>query len=115
MEKVIVIDFDGTICDFKYPKMGEPKKGVREALFKLKELGYTIQILSCRTSPDLKKHPIERLEQVRDMERYLKENNIPYDEVLNKDKPLAVWYIDDRAIGFRDNWDEVIGEISKDE
>ena len=114
MEKVCVIDFDNTICDFAYPEMGEPKDGVKYALKELKNMGYKIHILSCRTSHDIKKYPIDRQEQVRMMEDYLNKHEIPYDEVLNKDKPLAVWYIDDSAIGFRDNWWQVVEEIKND-
>jgi hydroxymethylpyrimidine pyrophosphatase-like HAD family hydrolase len=111
MEKIACIDFDGTITNFSYPEMGEPQKGVKEALQRLKDLGYTIHILSCRTSIDVNKHPIDRTMAVRDMEDYLKKHEIPFDQVLNKDKPIAHYYIDDRAIGFRNDWEEVIKEI----
>ena len=113
MGNVAVIDFDGTICECSYPGMGSPKKGVKEALQKIKDLGYEIHILSCRTNVDLKKYPIDRQEEVRAMEKYLNEHKIPYDQVLNKDKPVAHIYIDDRAIGFRDNWEEVLKEVER--
>lgn len=111
MSKIVVVDFDGTIAEFAYPAIGSPKAGVKEALQKLKDMGYEIKILSCRTDSELHKYPIDRQEQVRMMEVYLKEHEIPYDIVLNKDKPIAEWYIDDRAIGFRDNWEAVVEEI----
>lgn len=111
MDKVVLVDFDGTICDFAYPEMGYPKRGVREALQKIKDMGYKIHILSCRTNTELHKYPSDRIQQVRMMEAYLKEHEIPYDKVLNKDKPLAHFYIDDRAIGFRDDWERVIEEM----
>ena len=115
MEKVILVDFDGTICDFAYPEMGKPTKGVKEALQRFQDLGYEVHILSCRTNHELKKYPIDRQEQVRKMEAYLDEHQIPYDKVLNKDKPMATWYIDDRAIGFRNNWKDVVKEIEENE
>lgn len=108
---VIVIDFDNTICEENFPEIGTPKKGVKEALKKLKEMGYEIYIHSCRTSHELFKYPIDRLEQVRKMEKYLNENEIPFDLVLNEFKPLASVYIDDRAIGFRGDWEKVVNEI----
>jgi len=114
MDKVCCIDFDGTICDFAYPEMGEPKKGVKGALQRFKELGYEIHILSCRTNPELKKNPIDRREQVRMMESYLKKHEIPYDLFLNEFKPLAVYYIDDRGMAFKDNWDEIVKEIENE-
>ena len=113
MPKVALIDFDGTICDFAYPEMGDPKEGVKEALQKIRDMGYEIQILSCRTNRELHKYPIDRQQQVREMERYLDEHEIPYDQVLNEYKPLAHVYIDDRGIGFRNNWDEVIKELEE--
>ena len=114
MDKVVVIDFDGTICKFNYPEMGEPQPRVKESLQKLRDMGWIIHILSCRTNVDLQKYPIDRTMQVRAMEEYLDKHEIPYDEVLNKDKPLAVWYIDDRGIAFRDDWDKVVEEIIGD-
>jgi len=114
-ERIAVVDFDGTIAEFSYPNIGKPKPGVKESLQKLKDIGFEIHILSCRTSIDVKKYPIDRQEQVRKMEQYLDEHEIPYDKVLNKDKPLALWYIDDRAIEFRDNWDDVVRKITEHE
>lgn len=111
MSKIVVCDFDGTICEFAYPQMGKPKEGVREALRAIKDMGYEIHILSCRTDSDLHKYPIDRQEQVRLMKEYLEAHEIPYDEVLDQDKPIAAWYIDDRGIGFRNNWEEVVEEI----
>ena len=114
MRKVACIDFDGTIAKFSYTHIGEPKEGVKEALQKIKDMGYEIHILSCRTSIDLNKYPIDRQQQVRDMAKYLDDHEIPYDKILDENKPVAHWYIDDRAIGFRDNWDKIIEEIEND-
>ena len=46
----IVIDFDGTICEHKFPDIGEPTPDVREALETLKKAGYRIIIHTCRTA-----------------------------------------------------------------
>ncbi|MCD6435616.1 MAG: hypothetical protein J7L15_04445 [Clostridiales bacterium] len=112
MDKIINVDLDGTICDFEYPSMGKLKKGVIEALQKLKDDGFYIRIFSCRTSEEVLKYPIDRQEQKRKMEQYLDENEVPYDEVLNINKPIGI-FIDDKAIGFRDNWAEVVKEVYK--
>jgi len=111
MKRIAIVDFDGTICDHMFPAAGEPKEGVADALRTLQAKGYEIHILSCRTSEDVTKHPIDRLEQVRFMERYLIEHNIPFDVVLNKYKPVADIYIDDRGVVFRDNWKEIVEQL----
>ena len=51
MEKTsIVIDFDGAICEHKFPDIGEPTPDVGEALETLKKAGYRIIIHTCRTA-----------------------------------------------------------------
>lgn len=110
--KVIVVDFDKTINSKPYPHIGEPTPGVKEAFQKMKDMGYEIQILSCRTNPEVTKYQIDRQEQCRVMERYLKEYGIPYDVVLSEYKPVAHYYIDDRAIEFNGNWSDVIEKIN---
>ena len=44
------------------------------------------------------------------MEDYLTKNEIPFDEVLNINKPIGI-FIDDNAIGFRGDWNDVLEEI----
>ena len=46
----IVIDFDGTICEHKFPDIGEPMPGVKEALETLKKSGFRIIVHTCRTT-----------------------------------------------------------------
>jgi hypothetical protein len=47
---------------------------------------------------------------------FLKEAGIPYDEVDDgtKGKPFADFYIDDKAIEFKDNWPEIAARIEKE-
>ena len=111
MSPVICIDFDQTINSSHYPDLGEPTEGVKEAFEKLRSVGYEIHILSCRTNPEVTKHIIDRQEQCRTIKRYLEEHDIPYDVVLNEFKPIATYYIDDRAVEFKGNWDDVLGKI----
>ena len=91
--------------------MGKLQYGVKEALQKIKEMGFEIHIFSCRTNHEVTKYPIDRMHQVRLMEEFLDKHEIPYDKVLNENKPLARIYIDDRAIGFREDWEKVIKEM----
>ena len=112
MSKVLNLDFDGTIVDFRFPSIGEPKNGVKEALQEIKGMGYYIRIFSCRTSEEVFKYSIERQQQVRVMERYLDEHEIPYDEILNINKPLGI-IIDDNAIGYRGDWEKTLKEFKE--
>lgn len=93
----ICVDFDHTIVH-----IDTPIPGAKEALRALKDKGYMIIIYSCNN---------------RDwIEKVLNNNEIPYDYIYdsNRDigKPIATWYIDDRAIGFRGNWNTVLEEIN---
>ena len=107
--KTIIIDFDGTLCKFAFPDVGPPEPGIKEALTKLKELGYRVCIHSVRTATywgDRK-----RKHHIQVIEKFMKENELPYDEILvdkNMDKPIAEVYVDDRAIRYEGNWLEII-------
>jgi hypothetical protein len=111
----IVVDFDGTICEHRFPAFGEPLAGAREALQRLKAAGYWIIIHTVRTSSsyrstDIYDPEIHSPEAVR---AYLERHQIPCDEIWLHDKPVAMAYIDDRGlrvVGDRrqSNWREII-------
>lgn len=48
-EVIIAIDFDGTICEVSYPKVGDERVGAKEYINKLYEEGYGIVINTCRS------------------------------------------------------------------
>lgn len=110
--KRVAIDFDNTIAQWKkFPEIGDPIDGVREGLRALKDMGFEIAIHSCRTSTELFKNLIDRMEQVREIRDYMEGNELPYDEILMADKPLANFYIDDLAIRYNGSWKDVITEM----
>lgn len=116
MSKTITIDFDGTIAEWgEYPEPGPPCSGVKDALQALKDSGFYLIILSARTSDEMSKHPIDKREQQRLMMNYLDEHEIPYDEVSIANKPVAHFYIDDKAIEFRGDWKEVLRKVEEDD
>lgn len=111
---VVAIDFDGTIVDHMPPKIGPLKKDAVRCINILKELGCYIVITSCRTNSTEYPSPAARHAQKYIMEKFLRENNIPFDEIDagNRGKVVANVYIDDRAVRFEDNWEAVVKFIN---
>ena len=103
--KILAIDFDGTIHNYKHPKpgrrMGDVIPGAKEALIKLRSRGYKI-IIHTVFSGD------EREQKV--VEDWLKYYGIPFDEVTNR-KPNASFYIDDNGLRFNGDWEEILNTI----
>lgn len=105
-KKTLSIDFDGTIVEHHFPEVGPLKPGVKEAIDLLKEK-YTIVISSCRTSA-LFNRGIANV-HLENMKRCLDDNNIHYDRIDlgNEGKVVASAYIDDRAVKFDNNWEQI--------
>jgi hydroxymethylpyrimidine pyrophosphatase-like HAD family hydrolase len=101
---IIAVDFDGTVVEHQYPKIGPLKPGAKEALQAFRKAGHKIAIWTCRAGKEEK--------EVRD---FLQSNGIPFDTVnapimgadLGTRKIYADLYIDDKGLRFEDNWDEM--------
>jgi ribonucleotide monophosphatase NagD (HAD superfamily) len=98
-DKVISIDIDGTICTIE-PDYSQCRliPGAIEAIRKIKQSGYTIFLYTGR-----------HINHFGVTTKWLIENGVPYDHIVFG-KPPARYYIDDRAIQFR-NWEEVLERI----
>jgi hydroxymethylpyrimidine pyrophosphatase-like HAD family hydrolase len=110
-KKTIIFDFDGVIANYdKWEGVnvfGTPNLNTIKAIQQLKKAGNKIIIYTTRLdTPELRE--------------YLKNNNIPYDEINeNSDnpkdtsnKPIGDIYIDDRAINFHNqSTNELLKEI----
>lgn len=116
----IVVDFDGTICDFAFPGIGSIKSGALYALTTLRSMGFRIIISSCRTCkfyPEI--FAAEDGKMGADsighkaMVKWLDDNKVPYDEVDDgiKGKPMADYYIDDKGVHYNNDWCSVIQNI----
>ncbi len=114
MKRTISIDFDGTIVEHDFPRIGKLKEGAKEAITALKE-HYTIVISSCRTSAVFNRKEGAENPYFEQMKSFLDQNEIPYDRIDlgNEGKVVAVAYIDDRAISFRDNWLEIAQSLGR--
>ena len=92
----IVIDFDGTICEHKFPDIGEPTPRVKEALETLKNAGLQIIIHTCRTASYWK--GLIPNNQPKINEGFMKYHKLPYDTLWIPDKPIDVAYINDKVV-----------------
>ncbi len=101
---ILAVDFDGTVVDHEYPKIGKLKTGAREALKAFKKKGHKIAIWTCRQG-----------QEERDVREFLIEHDVPFDSIntavpgadLGTRKIYADVYIDDKGIRFEDNWEEI--------
>ncbi len=110
----IAVDFDGVIHAYSKGWNGgaiydPPVPGTREALQALKDKGWKIYIFSTRTNKMFRKKDEEDQEVA--MKRWLAEHQIPFDKIWTFGKPMADVYLDDRAIGFRGDWNSSLQEI----
>ena len=63
MNKIIAIDFDGTLFENNYPQIGLPKWNVINKCKELQQQGYELVLWSCREGKDLK-HAVAQCESV---------------------------------------------------
>lgn len=98
--------YDGTIYD-------EPVEGIHEALEKLSEK-YNIIIFTCKAKAD---RPLINNKTGKELIwEWLKKNDLDqYITDITSEKPRAVYYIDDKAIEFKNKWDDVLKRIFKEE
>ena len=112
--KIIAIDFDGTLVEDAYPKVGKPRLFAFETLKKFQADGYRLTLWTYRSGQYLddavafcKKNGIE----------FFAINNSFEGEDFNKDeqsrKINADYFIDDRNVGGFPGWGEAYECITK--
>jgi len=109
---ILAIDFDGTIVDDAYPKVGKPKLFAIETLKKLQGDGHRLILWTYRSG--------ERLDEAvafcksKGIEFYAVNKSFPeeqFDETKSR-KIHADLFIDDRNIGGFVGWGEVYQRLS---
>ncbi len=107
--KVVAVDFDGVIVDYKewsgHNSFGKVKEGAREVLQEFRRRGWVIVVWTTRYNKE-------------GIRKYLEENGIPFDYI--NENPLgppdtsrkihADVYIDDKAIRF-ESWEQARIEV----
>jgi capsule biosynthesis phosphatase len=115
----IAIDLDKTICIQKEPNQSYldvlPIPNSIETLRDLKNRGYTLIIHTARGmgtyNNDVESVKTNRLPEIIE---WLKKWNVPFDEII-VGKPNVDFFIDDKAIEFKDNWKEINVRLSLEE
>ena len=103
-KETLLIDFDRTLAvEHDKGVIGEPINGAKEALDKLKQQGFDIEIYSVRANDE------KGLDEVKE---WLDKNNIAYDSIFQGEKPRGT-IIDDHAIRFNNNWNEIVKQVEK--
>lgn len=111
MKKIVCVDLDGTIAHYTEWRgeshFGEIINGVKEALITLREKGWLIIIYTTRANKEIIAKFLNKNELVFD---HINENPFQPENAIGG-KPFADVYIDDRAIQFNGDWQQIISEI----
>ncbi len=112
--KILAIDFDGTIATDAYPGIGDAQPFVFETLKKFQMEGYRLILWTYRSGEKLN----EAVEFCRKngIEFYAVNSSFPgekFDEKEQSRKINADYFIDDRNIGGFPGWGEVYDIISR--
>jgi hydroxymethylpyrimidine pyrophosphatase-like HAD family hydrolase len=106
-QRVVAIDFDGTIVEDAWPTIGKLKPGALDVIKRLRDNGDDIVIWTCRKEKDLS-----------DAIKFLDQNDIPYNAVNENVESIKldfspfpkIYYdvlIDDKNLGGVLPWDEI--------
>jgi hypothetical protein len=106
---VIAVDFDGTLCQMAFPKIGErttPQKTLMSLLIKMRSAGHKLILWTNRG--DNEEYPVltEAIEWCREkgLQFDAVNQNLPDQKKLSGPSPkiMADFYIDDKALRWAD-------------
>ena len=107
MPKKIAVDFDGTLCEYAFPKIGNQtpeQKELLELLIELKKEGHKIILWTNRGDNEEYKVLTEAVDWCRSkgLEFDAVNENLPDQEKISGYSPeiMADYYIDDKALQF---------------
>lgn len=106
LRRTVCLDFDGVLHSYRSGWCGAdvipdpPIHGTREAVERIRQV-YRVVVYSARCSTEAGREAIAN---------WLLKNEIIVDEVCEH-KPQAFVYVDDRAVRFRGDWDDLLDEI----
>lgn len=110
----IAVDFDGTLVENRYPKIGKPILFAFETLEKLQQEGHQIILWTYRSGVKLQE-AVEYCEE-KGIRFYAVNKSYPeeeYEETVMSRKILADIFIDDRNINGLPPWGEIYHQLVK--
>lgn len=112
---IIAVDFDGTIVEHKYPKIGRELPFATDALKTLQKKGFRLILWTFRAGQELEDAVAFCRE--RGVEFYAVNKNFPEEKWSpgQSRKILADIYIDDRNLGGLPGWGEIFRLICPEE
>jgi len=115
---IISVDYDGTIVDDGFPKIGVPKEGAIPVLKALYEDGHRLVLWTCREDEPGKLYLSQAVNNLEAMGVTLHSVNEthPHDEFRDselKRKVYADVYIDDKNFGGFPGWEAVARDLLK--
>lgn len=107
-DKVILVDFDSTLYPFGHMfSAPEPIPGAVKFMNDLKNAGYKVGIFTSRLSETwLKSASQDKLKHIAYITSVCTRDKIPFD-FITAEKIPSEKYIDDKAIRFENNWQEI--------
>jgi hypothetical protein len=97
IDRLVCFDFDG-VFHVGERELQEPLPGMLECLLRLHDMGYHIGILSARNP--------------RTIDQWLCHYDFPIIKIYQI-KPPALCYVDDRAITFNGNYNDLVTDITR--
>jgi len=113
----VLVDFDGTLCEFQYPDFGRPRRGAKAFMKWLADKGLRPVVWSSRLSDVYVSNPDEKRVIAQSIYNWLVQHGITfYDiDVGMRGKRLALAYVDDRGVaaGEGTTWAEARKRINE--
>lgn len=107
---IIAVDFDGTVVEHEYPKIGRPIPFAIETLKALQKDGHTLLMWTVREG-DLLQEAIDYVES-NGVKYFAYNKNYPEEDVATASRKLnADIFIDDRNIGGLPDWGQIYKAI----
>jgi len=118
--KTIILDFDGTLVENKWPDIGDWMPGAIKAVTRLHDAGFKLMVFSARLSPvdpftHEDRNPADVITEIQRVRNKLDSAGLTYIDIWTKPgKPGGWLYIDDRGEryhGRATSWDKLTDKV----